>query len=73
MNIKADKIYECKFIKKDGTPREMLFTLRADLIPEVKGEPRKLPENLKTVYDLENQGWRTINLDTMVWLKEVEL
>jgi hypothetical protein len=50
----------------------MLFTLRPDLIPEVKGEPRKLPENLKTVYDLENQGWRTINLDTMVYLREVE-
>jgi hypothetical protein len=72
MEIKNDKIYECKFIKKDGTEREMLFTLRKDLVPETKGNKRVLPDNLKTVFDLELQDWRTINLATMTYLQEIE-
>ena len=74
MNIVFDKtkIYECEFIKKDGTPRQMLFTLREDLIPETKGNKRVLPEGLVTVFDLEAEGWRTVNTKTLKWIKEVE-
>ena len=72
MKIDPTKIYETKFVKKNGDERVMLFTLRADLLPETKGNKRELPENLATVFDLEANDWRTINFDTLIYLKEIE-
>ena len=54
------------FIKKDGTPRQMICTRIPDLLPETKGNTRETPDNIVTVYDLEAEGWRSINLDTLV-------
>ena len=66
------KVYQVKFVKKDGSIREMLFTLNPDVIPETKGNKRNLPENLLTVFDLEANDWRTINLSTLISSEEVE-
>ena len=60
-------VLEVPFIKKNGDKRVMLCTLMEDLLPETNGGGRELPENLITVFDLEAQGWRTINLATITW------
>ena len=64
-------IYSVPFTKKDGSKREMLCTLMANMLPETKGTIRELPENLLTVFDIEISQWRTINLST-VFFNEIE-
>jgi hypothetical protein len=52
------------FVKGDGTNRIMKCTLHPDVIPEVFGKSVEGPEHLVTVFDLEKQAWRSINLTT---------
>jgi len=68
-----------RFIKKDGSAREMLCTRIADLIPakpvtesaEVKPAKTRVanPNNI-AVYDLDKNAWRTIRKNTIT---EIEL
>lgn len=52
-----------EFTKKDGTRRAMLCTLKEDTIPKIVGQ--SVPkDNLITVFDLEKDAWRNINLAT---------
>lgn len=51
-----------KFIKKDGTERIMRCTLSSNVIPPIFGTSVKGPEHLITVYDLDKDAWRSINL-----------
>jgi hypothetical protein len=61
------------FVKKDGTDRTMMATLNEDLIPEdkkPKGTGKKVDNgNTFAVYDVEADGWRSFNYDTV---KEVD-
>lgn len=61
------------FTKKDGTDRTMLATLNEELIPEdkkPKGTGKKVDNgNTFAVYDVEADGWRSFNYDTV---KEVD-
>jgi hypothetical protein len=61
------------FTKKDGTDRTMLATLNEGLIPEdkkPKGTGKKVESgNVFAVYDVEADGWRSFNYDTV---KEVD-
>jgi hypothetical protein len=61
------------FTKKDGTDRTMMATLNEDLIPEdkkPKGTGKKVDNgNTFSVYDVEADGWRSFNYDTV---KEVD-
>lgn len=61
------------FTKKDGTDRTMLATLNEELIPEdkrPKGTGKKVVSgNTIAVYDVEADGWRSFNYDTV---KEVD-
>lgn len=61
------------FIKKDGTERIMYCTLLPNVIPETKGERKKLPANLMTVFDIEIQEWRMLNLDTIITYEVVDV
>jgi hypothetical protein len=59
------------FTKKDGTLRAMKCTLAEWLVPQVETKnpaPRVIAENdnLVKVYDLEKQGWRSFNIDSIV-------
>ena len=61
------------FTKKDGTERTMMATLNEELIPEDK-KPKgtgKKKDNGETVavYDVEADGWRSFNIDS---IKEVD-
>jgi len=48
------------FLKKDGTIRKMHATFWDGEVPEVKYP------HLLTVWDLENDGFRSINLETVM-------
>ena len=46
------------FQKVDGSIREAYGTLRADLIPETKGDDRKRSDTVQTYFDTEKQEYR---------------
>jgi hypothetical protein len=64
------------FTKVNGEKREMLCTLRPDLIPEtpvVEGaEKTKRKENpdVQAVWDLEKQAWRSFRFDSVDFILE---
>jgi hypothetical protein len=50
------------FTKIDGSERTMRCTLKPSLLPPVVSEsttPRKKPDHILAVYDLDNEGWRS--------------
>ena len=49
----------------------MNCTLNPDVIPEIVGTSTPRPEHLITVYDIDNDGWRSINLENGVDIVEV--
>tara|TARA_R100000008_G_C3454133_1_gene100890 strand:+ start:173 stop:460 length:288 start_codon:yes stop_codon:yes gene_type:complete len=63
--------YKGTFTKSNGSDRTMYFVRSKDL-PNTfiesnttnSGRKRNLSEGLETVWDLENQGWRTFNWTT---------
>lgn len=46
------------FIKVDGTKREAYGTLKADLLPELKGSDKKQNDTVQTYFDTEAQAFR---------------
>jgi len=67
------KHFECKvkFQKKDGSERTMLCTLRPDALPiqtdlEEQIQNRKINADVVSVWDLENNGWRSFRKDSVV-------
>ena len=62
-------LVEVVFVKKDGTQRTLVATLREDLIPEdqkPKGDERVASIEVQPVYDVENDGWRSFRWDSVV-------
>lgn len=58
-----------KFIKKDGTEREMKCTLQESFISpyEKKTDREKLASETNiSVWDVENQGWRSFRYDSVI-------
>ncbi len=65
------------FTKANGELREMLCTLRPDLIPSVpvvEGTepkvPRKENPDVQPVWDLEKQAWRSFRFDSVTFILE---
>ena len=61
------------FVKKDGTKRTMICTLRKDVRDSYLGRSataRKEPANLLTVWDCDAQDWRRVNLDTLISVED---
>ena len=57
-----------KFVKKDGSEREMLCTLSESKIPAEKapkGVERTTSGDVVPVFDIENQGWRSFRWDSI--------
>lgn len=58
------------FTKSDGTIREMNCTLKPSLLPELKlteaHVPRKQNNEVLSVWDLDNNGWRSFRLDSII-------
>jgi hypothetical protein len=50
------------FTKKDNSSRTMRGTLQEGVIPSIYGKSVPGPDHLITVFDLDKQDWRSINL-----------
>lgn len=71
-NLLRENVLSVVFIKNDGSERVMECTLKPDLLPvqEQISEPKNTtraenPDVLK-VYDLENNGWRSFRVDSVL-------
>ena len=51
--------------KADGSVREIVCTLKEDLIPTTQGKTDG-KKGLLTVYDMEKEGWRTVKFDRVI-------
>lgn len=63
-DLLKENIVMVTFTKKNGEEREMLCTLREEFLPEVSGD--STVSSVVTVYDLENQGWRSFREDSVI-------
>lgn len=68
-------VVEVMFIKKDGTERKMICTLKADLLPAQtdleEAVQKKTPNpDVLAVWDLEAQGWRSFRFDSIIGFTE---
>ena len=64
-----------RFVKKDGTVREAVGTLKRSLMRladgtlwEPKGEARPDTVGLMKYWDCEKQSWRSFNVGSLVWM-----
>lgn len=70
-NALLSDVVEVLFVKKDGTERRMVCTLKPDLLPaqtDVEEQVQKKTPNpdVLAVWDLENQGWRSFRYDSII-------
>ena len=65
-----DGVTHLQFRKVNGDTRNMIATLKSDLIPEEKhpvaGKERKETEALVVLYDLEIKEWRSLRTENLV-------
>lgn len=56
------------FKKKDGETREMLCTLKDELLPkkEANGKEYKKNPDVLAVWDCEKEGWRSFRYDSII-------
>lgn len=71
--LKEDEFVTITFTKKDGSERVMKATLHPKTIASyefktvnAQNEINENETSMVTVWDLENNGWRTVNYDTIV-------
>lgn len=58
-----------KFKKQDGTIRDMFCSLKSDKLPpmlETKAKPKKLNEDVLTMFDLDKKEWRSCRFDSII-------
>jgi len=58
--IKNTKFFYCSFIKRDGSRRDMKCSFEED---------QRNNSSMVLVYDIENEGYRNINLNTLLSIK----
>ncbi len=66
-----ENVVNVLFIKKDGTERQLICTLKPDLLPAQtdleEAVQKKTPNpDVLAVWDLENQGWRSFRYDSVI-------
>lgn len=66
----TESVCTVKFNKIDGSLRKMRCTLHPDLIPLTKivneTRERKKINDIIAVWDLDNQGWRSFKISTLL-------
>jgi hypothetical protein len=69
LSLLKTRICKVVFTKSDGTERTMYATLQQQYLPEMKQDENKpkrsRPDSCIAVWDLENGGWRSFNIDTV--------
>jgi hypothetical protein len=74
-NALHNGVVEVLFLKKDGTERRLICTLKADLLPAQtdleEAVQKKTPNpDVLAVWDTENQGWRSFRYDSIIGFTE---
>lgn len=68
-DILKQNVVSISFKKIDGTDRQMLCSLKEDILPDVKSkEPNKKKqenENVLPVWDLEKNAFRSFRIDSL--------
>ena len=72
----SDSKMKVVFIKKDGTIRVMICTTDMNSIPlekhpTGKGLQHESNQNIKKVYDLEKNAWRSFRIDSVISAKVI--
>ena len=68
-NMLNTDIVNVKFKKMDGSERLMKFTLLEGIVKEYEKKSektRKVSEDTITVWDVENDGWRSFRYDSII-------
>lgn len=67
-------IVKVKFVKRDGSERDMICTLKADLLPqtdlEEQIEKKKPNPDALAVWDVEKGAWRSFRYDSIIGFSE---
>lgn len=63
-----DNVINVKFTKVNGDERVMKCTLQGSFLPEMVSteSTRKKNEDVLSVWDIDNSGWRSFRLDSIV-------
>lgn len=74
VNLLKNSIVNVKFLKKDGTERDMRCTLNNQYLPEqtTAGSARKENPDVLAVYDLDKDDWRSFRWDSIIGFSEVK-
>ena len=56
------------FLKKDGTQRKMICTLKPEFLPHQEDTIKTVHSNpeVQAVWDLEKEGWRSFRYDSIL-------
>ena len=61
-DLLLERDVKIRFEKKDGTIRDMTCTLKESVVPETKGTGKEKSANTMSVFDVENNGWRSFTV-----------
>ena len=67
-NFLRESTLSITFTKKDGTERRMNSTLNTSIIPEEfspKGVQKNKTDEVLSVFDIDNNGWRSFRWDSV--------
>lgn len=59
------QIVSFSFKKVDGSIREAVGTLRADLLPEIKGNSNKVNHSVMAYWDFSVNGFRSFKIENL--------
>lgn len=59
------KVVSFKFKKVDGSIREAIGTLRADMLPKIKGTSNKVNHSVMAYYDVQANGFRSFKIENL--------
>lgn len=67
-NLLRENVVTVVFVKNDGSERVLNCTLKPDLLPEqtASTSTRKTNTDVLSVWDLENSGWRSFRLESII-------
>lgn len=72
-NLKSNVLI-VNFTKVNGEERKMLCTLHENVLPEpdISENPKKENLDVVSVWDLDNDGWRSFRFDSIIHVRKIE-
>jgi hypothetical protein len=72
--ILSKNVATITFTKNDGSSRDMLCTLREDVLPvtvveDIEKKQRKQNLDVLPVWDIEKKAWRSFRIDAVEFIK----